>query len=444
MTQDGSKLLLGLVDAGDNGFADFMEFQLDASIFKGDEADLFDFIRKHAMGYGKLPKRKTIKKWANENAQTIPTKEAIDEPPKYYLDQIETRNLKLGLKGAMMDAEKLRLQHPQESLETLTSDIIALNQRASRKQLLNFAEDGAKIVHDDYVQTQLDLDTGLKLGWETFDRMSGGLRGGDVVSLVGRPGMGKTYMALYAMIHAWHQGMTTLFVTMEMKNVLIAQRIAAMVTNTSISELKYAQVATKKYGNMRAILHGMKGKNGMWIAEGSLSVTVEDLQIMCSQLHPDCVVVDGAYLMRHKNTRLARHERINCNQEDMKQHIADALNVPLIQTLQLNRDAAKKLKAKGADEVDLEDIAGSDAVGQISSVVLGLFEDESIETALQRKVRIMKGRSGEMGEFMINWRFGGLGKWIDNGDQAPDTDTSNIMNFDEILTEEINTEMKYT
>ena len=60
--------------------------------------------------------------------------------------------------------------------------------------------------------------------------MSGGLTGGDVVSVVGRPGMGKTYLALHAMLHAWGQGLTTLFVSMEMKVTPIAQRLASMYT----------------------------------------------------------------------------------------------------------------------------------------------------------------------------------------------------------------------
>ena len=440
MAQDGSKLLLGLIDAGEKGFAEFMEFQLDAAIFKGDEADLFHFIRKHAMGYGSLPKRKTVKKFANENAMTIPTKEAIDESPKYYLDQIETRNLKLGLKGAMMDAEKLRLSQPGLSLDNLTSDIIRLNQRASRKQLLNFAEGGSKLVHEEYIKTQLNADTGLKFGWATFDKMSGGLGGGDVVSIVGRPGMGKTYMELHAMLHAWGQGLTTLFVSMEMKVTPIAQRLAAMYTNTSIAELKSAQIATKKYAGMRSILGGMSGQHGMWVADGALSAKVADVQMLCAQLQPDVLFIDGAYLLRCENPRLARHDRINTNVEDIKMMLAEQLNIPVVQSFQFNREMTKK----GVDEVGLENIAGSDAIGQLSSVVLGLFEEDSIETAVQRKIRVLKGRNGEQGEFNINWRFGGLGKWIDNGELAPDTDTSNVMNFNEILAEEINTEMKFT
>ena len=439
MAQDGSKLLLGLVDSGEKGFAEFMEFQLDAAIFKGDEADLFRFIRKHAMGYGSLPKRKTVKQFANENAMTIPSKEAIDEPPKYYLDQIETRNLKLGLKGAMMDAEKLRLSNPDQSLESLTSDIIQLNQRATRKQLLNFAEGGDKLVHEEFLKTQLNADTGLKFGWPTFDKMSGGLSGGDVVSIVGRPGMGKTYMELHAMLHAWGQGLTTLFVSMEMKVTPIAQRLAAMYTNTSIAELKSAQIATKKYAGMRSILGGMQGQQGMWVADGALSAKVADVQMLCAQLQPDVLFIDGAYLLRCENPRLARHDRINTNVEDIKMMLAEQLNIPVVQSFQFNREMTKK----GVEEVGLENIAGSDAIGQLSSVVLGLFEEDSIETAVQRKIRVLKGRNGEQGEFNINWRFGGLGKWIDNGELAPDTDTSNVMNFNEIITEEINSNMSF-
>jgi len=292
MAQDGSKLLLGLVDAGEKGFTEFMGYQLDAGVFKGDEADLFDFIQKHALGYGDLPKRKTIKKWASENACTIPTKESIDEKPKYYLDQIETRNLKLGLKGAMMDAEKVRLSDPKLSLDNLTGEIIRLNQHRRRKQLLNFTEDGDKLVNDEYVNAQLNADTGLKFGWETFDKMSGGLSGGDVVSIVGRPGMGKTYMELHAMLHAWGQGLTTLFVSMEMKVTPIAQRLAAMYTNTSIAELKSGQIATKKHKGMRSILGGMKGQQGMWVADGALSAKVTDVQMLCAQLQPDVLFID--------------------------------------------------------------------------------------------------------------------------------------------------------
>jgi hypothetical protein len=51
----------------------------------------------------------------------------------------------------------------------------------------------------------------------------------------------------------------------------------------------------------------------------------------------------------------------------------------------------------------------------------------------------MKGRNGEQGEFTINWRFGGFGV-----KQSPtDKDVSDIMNFHELVPEQVSNEMRY-
>lgn len=439
MSQEGSKMLMSLIDSDTKGFAEFMDYQLKEDMFKGDEKELFVFVKNHVTGYAKLPERKTVEKWADENATTIPPKESIDEPHKYYFDKMEHRNLKLGLLRAMKSAEEMRQEEPNESLKSLTSSIIDLNNTTRRTKLVNFSEDGAKIIHSEFVKIHNHEDTGLKFGWPTFDKMSGGLGGGDLVSIVGRPGLGKTYMALYAMLYAWKQGMTTLFVSMEMKVTPIAQRIAAITTNTSIGELKAGQVSSKQYTGMLSVLKAMKDSQGMWIADGALSATVDDLRMLTQQLQPDLLVIDGAYLLRHPDAQLRRFDRINSNTEDIKQYLAEGLNIPVVATFQLNRKAADKLKKNSSADVGVEDIAGSDAIGQLSSVVLGLFEEENIETKLKRVVRVMKGRNGEQGEFIINWRFGGFGIKQDYDDY----DVSNIMNFTEIIPEEVSTEMKF-
>jgi hypothetical protein len=74
----------------------------------------------------------------------------------------------------------------------------------------------------------------------------------------------------------------------------------------------------------------------------------------------------------------------------------------MILSYQLNRESTKKKKIESAG---LEDIAYSDAVGQISSVVLALMQPESTETTGQREVTVLKGRDGQAGKFSIHWRF---------------------------------------
>jgi len=55
--------------------------------------------------------------------------------------------------------------------------------------------------------------------------------------------------------------------------------------------------------------------------------------------------------------------------------------------------------------VGVGEIGYSDAIGQISSIVLGLFQEDSPETIQSRKVNVMKGRNGEIGELRIAWDF---------------------------------------
>lgn len=435
MAQEGVRLLVSLIDSGSKGFAKFLDYQFSEDMFRGDEQVLYKYCRAHAMKYGKLPDRKTLKKFAKGESIPLPTKDDITEPPEYYYDGIEERNLKLNLLKAMKGAEELRMDSPEKSLEILTSRIVELNHHKQRTRLINIIEDGADIIDAEFAKVLHGEEGGLQFGWPTLDAMSGGLRGGDLVSIVGRPGMGKTYMALHGMINAWNTNYTTLFVSMEMQATPIVQRVVSMYTHTSIGELKTGQVSSKKYKNMKLLMEGLSGGQGMWVADGRLSVSVEDLALLCHQLQPDVVYIDGAYMLRGADPRAKRYERVNQNCEDVK-ILAEELSIPIVQTFQFNRGMTKK---KEIEDVDLEDIAGSDAIGQLSSLVLGTFQDENIETKLARRIRVLKGRNGEQGEFMINWRFGGFGQYQDD----TDTDTSDIMNFTEILPEQVNTEMKF-
>ena len=437
MSQEGTKLIMSLVDAGQKGFGDFIDYQFTDGMFRGDESEMYEFVRKHAMKYGQLPSRKTINKWAKGEGIPMPSKDVIVEPADYYYDALEHRNLKLNLLRAMKDAEEHRQHDPQHSLESLTQDILALQNHKRRHHLINIVNDGGTIVEREMARVLLGNDKGLKFGWPTLDAMADGLRGGDLISIVGRPGMGKTFMALYGMLNAWGQGMNTLFVSMEMQATPIVQRVVSMYTGTSLGELKQAQLSSAQEKKMKSLVGGMGDVGGdMWVADGRLSMNVQDILMLCQQLKPDALFIDGAYLLRHQNPRLQRHDRINSNCEDVKMLLAEGLNIPVTQTFQFNRGMTKK---KEVEDVDLEDIAGSDAIGQLSSLVLGTFQDDNIETKLVRLIRILKGRSGEQGEFKINWRFGGFGVMQDESD----FDTSDIMNFHEIVPEKVSSEMNF-
>jgi replicative DNA helicase len=123
---------------------------------------------------------------------------------------------------------------------------------------------------------------------------------------------------------------------------------------------------------------------------------------MARQLKPEVLWVDGAYLVKTQNRGAKRWEQVAEVCEGLKAGVADTLNIPVVASFQFNRQQKK------GDKGDLDNIAYSDAVGQISSVILGLglSDDEgSVENLYKRKIDVLKGRNGEVGSFDINWKF---------------------------------------
>jgi len=140
-----------------------------------------------------------------------------------------------------------------------------------------------------------------------------------------------------------------------------------------------------------------------FVVDGNLAACAEDVYILADQLNCHRVFIDGAYLLRHKNPKLDRYTRVAENVELMKRYVTD-LDMSTFASWQFNRNGSQKGKKKG-EEATLDDIGYSDAIGQVSSIVLGLFQEEGIETMNQREIKVLKGRNGEVGGFKINWNF---------------------------------------
>lgn len=216
---------------------------------------------------------------------------------------------------------------------------------------------------------------------------------------------GKTWCLLYSALHTWaEQGKSPLFVSMEMNRLAIVERMAALSTSTAIKHIKLGTMdVSKEYKPMMSKLKSFKAKQDFWVVDGKLSVDVEALVALCHQLKPSVLFVDGAYMLRHPNRRLNRYERAAENAEWLKASVAEKLGIPVVISYQFNRSAVKKTKNDTGGALD--NIGYTDVIGQISSLVLGMMQEEGIETVMEREIDILKGRNGECGKFKINWVF---------------------------------------
>jgi replicative DNA helicase len=376
-------------------------------LFFGTEQERYKWVQGFVKEYGKLPSTDTV---LAELQTKLPETE---EPATYYVDICKKRYVEEEMKRASKEATEIlqgpALKDPIKAFEHMLKVLHGVKIGMEHDYLQDFRNTD---VIEGYLQAAWAGDIeGVEMGWPYMDEMSGGLHGGDVVSIVARPGMGKTWMLLWAALHAWRQGWTPLFVSMEMDLLLLQMRLAGIVASIEPKKLKTGWIDPKEKERLAKYLGRVAGaENPFWLADGNLTSTVNDVAMYAAQLQPDIIFIDGAYLLSHEDKRLNKYQRVDANCEMIKKNLAAKLRLPVVASFQFNRDADKKIKKKDKDgnqkeEVGLEDIAHSDAIGQISSLVLALFEEETPETLHQKRVDVLKGRSGEKGVFRCAWDF---------------------------------------
>jgi len=407
----GKRLLASLVDSP-KGVKNLMDLGLFDELFSGGELHVYNFLNDHAMKYGTMPDRLTIEE---ELDVELPS---VVEPPSYYLAKVESRYLHQQVKTTLKLAkDQINADAPEKALASITELVTKSYRSKNRKRIINFTDDAHKIIKLDYKNhLLLGDDYGIKLGYPYLDNMVGGLQAGDFAAIAGRPSAGKTYLMLHMAHHIWQVAKKVpLMISMEMATLPLVQRVAAMHSKISITKLKNAALSTKSWKKIDHDLSSLHEDNvPFWIVDGNLTATIDDVILLSHQFKPDIILIDGAYLLRAKYNNAQKWQQIAANAEAMKQEIASDLGIPVIASYQFNKDATR---VKSAEDIGLEHIAGSEAIGQLSTVVLGLMERESIETMNRRHVSILKGRNGEVGGFNINWIF----------------DTWPHMSFDEII-----------
>lgn len=391
----------------------------------GHEATAWDFVETHLNTHGVLPSKPTL--LAHQKELFLPEAE---EPPSYYHEHLMNRFITKRLKESVAAAQEHLSPadpNPNAAYEAMMGVLLEVAEVRSGTNMVE-AGDMGSIVYDEiqYIKgTKLAGE--LNLGWPYFDEMNGGLRRGDLISLCARPERGKTFVLLYASRFNWvNQNATPLFVTMEMDPVQILMRLVSLETHIETRKIRTAHLSTEQEKTIHA-LEDIKGKRKpFYVVDGNLAATVQEVQLLARQLRPSIVYVDGAYLLRHPDPKLGFYTRVGVVCEELKR-MASSLGIPVVCSWQFNREADKKQKSTTKGSVGLEDIAFADSIGQLSSVVFGMFELDSVETQIRRKITILKGRGGEQGEFEINWDFNKMDfsqipvpKMLQHDDEKPD------------------------
>lgn len=226
---------------------------------------------------------------------------------------------------------------------------------------------------------QKDHMAGVPTGFKDVDDLFHGLRGGDLVILAARPGVGKTSFALNLATNAAKAGTAVAFFSLEMGAEQLVQRILCSEARVSLSKLRSGFIAEGDWGAL-AEASGKLSQLDMFIDDTPGLSILEARAKARRELHVlkegqrGLIVVDYLQLMQPgPNTRnKSTNDQVGEISRGLK-ILAKEMNMPVLALSQLSRAIEQRGKDKRPMLSDLRD---SGSIEQDADIVM--FIDRSM------------------------------------------------------------------
>lgn len=388
----GMGLLKRMIDEGRSPTL-LIENSLEDHSFEGEEVAVLNYIRHHFQKFGKMPNSETVEREVEVRFGKFP-----DEPLGYWMDGVRNRYQEKLMIDTMKSVQsKIGDGFVDEAREEIQSLGLRLREKFAADTVRSLWDAGVDVLKAQRLRQMSSKMSGVPFGFEYLDELSDGAQASDTVAMVGRPGTGKSYLLFASALFAHSYGETPLVVNFEMSSLQCARRIIALDSGVNVRHLRIGQTDHFKVKKISQLMEDLsKLDNPFYLMQGSLKSTVEDLALVIQEKRPSVVYIDGAYMLRTRDSFRSRWERIADVAEYIKL-MATEYNIPIIATYQFSR--------KGSGSID--HIGGSDEIGKLASIVCGLTnsEREGTDGIVYNYLSILKGREGEQGVLEIEYDF---------------------------------------
>ena len=232
-------------------------------------------------------------------------------------------------------------------------------------------------------------------------RMNGGMRGGDLIIVAARPGMGKSAWALQVAAHvACELGKPALFCSQEMPNEQLAQRAVGVIGKVDLGRLARNELHEEDWGRL-SFAAGRLHTSPLYFDEKP-SLRLLDVRNKARQTKRKAgalglLVVDYLQLMVGdgvaKENRNAELEAISRGLKAL----AKELDIPVVALAQLNRKVEERPNKRPVPS----DIKDCGAIEQDADTIMFIYRDEIYNPDTPDKgiaeILFGKCRSGQAG-----------------------------------------------
>ena len=213
----------------------------------------------------------------------------------------------------------------------------------------------------------------VSTGIPAMDEITGGLFPGEMTVIGARPGTGKTALTLQIAEHAATQGHRAVFVSREMSDIQIGERILAR-HGINMARSRIGRLREDDWAAAQAALADASYAN---ILIDNRSTTVAAIRTSCRRWAAkgglDLICIDYLQLVHSENNG-SRNDQVAAISWACKE-LSIELNVPVLVLSQLNRE----LKTRENGEPQLTDLRDSGAVEQDADNVWLLYSPKTVD-----------------------------------------------------------------
>lgn len=229
----------------------------------------------------------------------------------------------------------------KEAIDPAT-DPRTLAEQACAQTKVQDSTEGAVSMYDATMRLMDSLTekrSACSTGIADLDRLTGGLRGGKMVVIGARPGVGKTALALHIATHVARHTGGVLIVSLEMDETEIAARLYAAESGVDVQKLESGKLDTDEWLQVTSAVAEM---NKLPIRITTSAATPMQVRREAHKAKEKqglaMVVVDYIQLMRCDGKRSSRYEEVSEISRELKLLAMD-LGVPVLALTQFNRES---------------------------------------------------------------------------------------------------------
>ena len=292
----------------------------------------------------------------------IPSSANID----YYVQRVKNYSLKRSL---LKVASKIGVSAYDESkeskevLEEIQQSIFTLSddrQVSASRNIRDVLKQAVELI--DTAMKSKGAISGISSGFDELDQYTSGFQRDEFIIIGARPSVGKTALALNMASHiSFHKKIPTAFMSLEMSDIALVQRLISSEANVKASNLRSGALSTEEYKKVVKSMSIIDAAPFHIVDMPNMKLL--DLRTQArklrSQQKVQIIFIDYLGLIVHENSMMPRYEQISEISRSLKS-LARELHIPVVVLCQLTREAQREaptlahLRDSGSIEQDAD------------------------------------------------------------------------------------------